>query len=268
MRILPWLAKLSFAAFAAACLVGLVSALGTRLGAWDVITGMFVLFPWSLALGAFSFLVGILWVVWALVANHGEASRWGLAGLIGAALLLARPVYDIALAETLPAIHDVSTDLENPPRFIVLSRSRIGAGADKNLTPDTFDGSRLAVGPDGQHGTTASLQRKYYPDIIPRADLTPPDAFFQRAVKAAYGMGWYVVAVVPREGRIEATNTGLWFGLQNDIVIRVRPAGIGARLDIRAKSRQDLSAGPFGATDMGRNAHLIRDFLKTLSSTY
>jgi len=70
-------------------------------------------------------------------------------------------------------------------------------------------------------------------------------------------MGWNVVAVTPKEGRIEATATSFWFGLTDDIVIRVKPAGIGARLDIRSKSR-------VGQSDFGANARRIRAFIERL----
>jgi hypothetical protein len=40
----------------------------------------------------------------------------------------------------------------------------------------------------------------------------------------------------------------------------VRPAGIGARLDIRSRSRESVS-------DLGRNAARIRDYFKRLASS-
>jgi uncharacterized protein (DUF1499 family) len=74
-------------------------------------------------------------------------------------------------------------------------------------------------------------------------------------------MGWNVVAAQPAQdgGRIEATSTALFFGNTDDIVIRVKPSGIGASLDIRSKSR-------VGTTDFGANAAHIRAFAKKLAS--
>jgi hypothetical protein len=265
----PWLARLSFAAFGISCLIGITAALGTRLGAWDYLFGLFVLFPWSIYFGLAAFASGLVWVLWAVIANRGEAARYGLVGVIGSAVLIALPLYDLYQAEVSPAIHDISTDVENPPQFLALAKLRQQQTRDSaKLTPPSYDGPKIATGPDGTASTTVALQKKYYPDIHPRADLTAPDKFFERAVKTAYKLGWHVVAIVPQQGRIEATDTSLWFGFTDDIAIRVRSAGVGARLDIRSKSREDLSAGPFGATDMGRNAAHIRSFLKTLSDTY
>ena len=91
-----------------------------------------------------------------------------------------------------------------------------------------------------------------------RAALVSPEALFRRAGRAAYGMGWNIVAVAPDEGRIEATDTSLFFGFTDDIVIRVKPSGMGARLDIRSEARA-------GEKDWGRNADRIRAYMKRLA---
>jgi uncharacterized protein (DUF1499 family) len=49
------------------------------------------------------------------------------------------------------------------------------------------------------------------------------------------------------------------FGYTDDIVIRVKPAGMGAKLDIRSKAR-------VGNDDQGRNAARVKAFLKRLAS--
>ena len=64
----------------------------------------------------------------------------------------------------------------------------------------------------------------------------------------------------PDAGRIEATDTTFFFGFTDDIVIRVKPAGMGARLDIRSKSR-------VGQNDIGRNAARIHAYVKRLLSS-
>lgn len=255
-----WLAKISFAALAIAALVGAAAAFGTRAGFFDYRFGLFVLFPWCIYAGIVAFVLGLIWAVWAMIANRGEASRFGVTGLLGSALLIAMPLYHYVVAQSLPAIHDISTDVEHPPVFVALLPLRTQGAADpRAINPPGYDGAEMAKGPDGETATTAALQKKYYPDIRQRADLMPPAKLFDHAVQAAQSMGWNVVAVAPKEGRIEATATSFWFGLTDDIVIRVKPAGIGARLDIRSKSRR-------GQNDMGANAARIRSFMKTLSN--
>ena len=91
------------------------------------------------------------------------------------------------------------------------------------------------------------------------AELIDPkhkDAFI-RAERAARAQGWEMVAVVPAEGRIEATETTRWFGFKDDVVIRVRPAAAGSRVDVRSVSR-------VGRGDVGTNARRVRAFLEAL----
>ena len=85
----------------------------------------------------------------------------------------------------------------------------------------------------------------------------PPRQAFDRALATARSLGWDIVASDPPAGRIEATDTTFWFGFKDDVVIRIRPQGSGARLDVRSKSR-------VGRSDVGANAARIRRFRQAL----
>jgi len=74
---------------------------------------------------------------------------------------------------------------------------------------------------------------------------------------AARDIGWQIVAAVPAQGRIEATDTTLWFGFKDDIVVRVTPTAAGSRLDVRSVSR-------LGEGDLGKNAARIRAYVRRL----
>jgi uncharacterized protein (DUF1499 family) len=87
----------------------------------------------------------------------------------------------------------------------------------------------------------------------------PPAEAFARAERAARAMGWQIVAVAPEAMRIEATDTTLFFGFKDDIVIRVRPSEHGSVVDMRSLSR-------VGTSDVGVNAKRIRAFLARLSA--
>jgi uncharacterized protein (DUF1499 family) len=67
------------------------------------------------------------------------------------------------------------------------------------------------------------------------------------------------VAVVPDEGRLEATDTTFYFGFSDDIVVRVRPAAAGSRVDVRSESRVGLG-------DAGTNARRVVNYLFVLHS--
>src|SRR5207302_9610810 len=90
----------------------------------------------------------------------------------------------------------------------------------------------------------AEQQRKGYPDLEPLVLGVPPSAAFTRARDAAEGMGWLIVAAEPAAGRLEATDSTLWFGFKDDIVVRIVPQGSGSRIDVRSVSR-------VGRSDLG-----------------
>jgi Protein of unknown function (DUF1499) len=253
MRALPALAKLTFAGFLISLVVGLVAAFGTRFGYWDYQFGLFKLFPWCLAIGAATFLCGVVWVLWALIANDSSGRIYGLIGLVGIVIVLAKPVREYRDRYGLPPVPDVSTDTENPPAFVALVTHPRGA-----KTSADYEGDKI-IDFDGKTSTMALLQHKYYSDIHSAAILISPDRLFKRAVAASYAMGWNIIAIVPSEGRIEATDTTFFFGFTDDIVIRVKPAGMGAKLDIRSKARVD-------GEDLGRNIQRVHDFLAKLAT--
>lgn len=253
MRALPLLAKATFAGFLISLAIGLVAAFGTRLGFWNYQFGLFALFPWCVGTGALTFVTGAVWVLWAMIANDSSGARWGLVGLIGVIIVLVNPVLYFWDHHGLPTVSDVSTDTANPPPLISLLTRRQGAE-----TKPGYAGGQTEIF-DGKTSTQSLLQHKYYGDIHTAAILISPERLFKRAVAAAYDMGWNVVAIVPNEGRIEATDTTFFFGFTDDIVIRVKPAGMGAKLDIRSKARAERG-------DDGRNVKRVRDFLATLAT--
>ena len=253
-------ARLSFGAFAAAAVIGLVASAGTRLRLWDYTRGFEILLP-AIAVGALAAFAGVYWLASALRNNNSEGWRWGTVGLIGAILLLWTPLADAKRAYSAPPIHDISTDLEYAPEFKALLPLRKGSPNGPE-----YDGPKKVV-LDGKITTVAELQKKAWPDIKPLGKLLNPHGdpnvhpvaiLFWRAFERAKSAGWNIVAFDANTGRIEATDTTLWFGLTDDVVIRVQQAGaLGARLDIRSKAR-------VGTSDYGRNAERVRDFLKTL----
>lgn len=105
----------------------------------------------------------------------------------------------------------------------------------------------------------AAQQHAAYPDIQPVTLRLPSQQAFTQALTATRAMGWDIVAVDPVEGRIEATDTTLWFGFKDDIVIRIQARGDESRIDVRSVSR-------VGKSDVGTNAHRIRAYLRKLTA--
>jgi hypothetical protein len=251
MRVLPALAKTVFAGFIVSLLLGLTAAFGTRFGLWDYHFGLLKLFPWCVGLAALTFVLGAAWMIWALIENDGAGARYGIIGFFGAIVVLYNPLTDYWESRDTPPIHDVSTDTEHAPPFVSLLTQREGA-----TNPPEYDGQKK-VWFKGKLSTVALLQHKYEADVRPAPQLASPEKVFRRALATVYDMGWNVVAIVPDEGRIEATDTTSFFGFTDDIVIRVKPAGFGAKIDIRSESR-------VGESDGGRNARRIVAYKKQL----
>jgi len=141
-----------------------------------------------------------------------------------------------------PRINDITTDTARPPAMVVTLQMRKGAA-----NPPAYPGE-----------SAAAQQRAAYPDIMPIVLTLPPAEAFKRVDRVAMALGWDVVARAPTDGRLEAVDTTDWFGLQDDIVVRVRAEGTtGSRIDIRSKSR-------LGESDFGANARRIREFTEQL----
>lgn len=254
MRFLSVVGRFAFASFVVALVTGLTAAFGTRLGWWDYRVGLGTIFPFSLYFGAAAFVLGLAWLATALAANRATALRYGLTGFLGSLVVLGVPLSHYIDSYGKPPIHDISTDVEHPPEFVSLLDQRQGA-----TNPPDYDGPRH-VTMNGKSYTVTQLQKKYYGDIHTLGRLgISPEALFRHALATARDMGWTIVADAPDEGRIEATDTSFFFGFVSDIVIRVKPSGMGARVDIRAKSR-------VGEADGGRNAALVRAYVKKLTN--
>jgi uncharacterized protein (DUF1499 family) len=164
-----------------------------------------------------------------------------LAGVVMGAVAFGVPFMMLQSAKRSPPIHDITTDTENPPRFVAIIPLRKGSP-----NPVEYQGADIS-----------HQQRTAYPDIQAATIAGVPDAAFKRALDTARQLGWQIVAAIPGEGRIEATDTTIWFGFKDDIVVRVTPSGAGSRIDVRSVSR-------LGQGDLGKNAARIRGYLQRL----
>ena len=203
---------------------------------------------------------GLLPLAAALLPGMGGAALLGLAAVVMGAYTMWRggiaisaiaavtlglialwlPLSWLQRARSVPPIHDITTDTSNPPTFQAIVPLRADA-------PNTLD----------YDPATAEQQRRAYADVAAVTLPEPPAAAFERALAAAEGAGWQIVARDPAAGRIEATDTTFWFGFKDDVVIRLTPAGAGTRVDVRSVSR-------VGRSDVGANADRIRAYLAAI----
>ncbi len=165
--------------------------------------------------------------------------RYALAALAIGIALITYPLYLGVKAYRLPPIADITTDPLDPPRFDVIAGLRPRAGTSEYA---------------GLY--TAEQQRAAYPDIEPILVDANPQAAFEAALDVVSKRKWLVIDQRPpqarrREGHIEAVARTPIMGFRDDIVVRIRPNGEGARIDIRSASR-------YGRHDLGTNAARVR----------
>jgi uncharacterized protein (DUF1499 family) len=147
-------------------------------------------------------------------------------------------------ARSVPPIHNISTDVDDPPEFDAVVALR---GANSN--PLAYDRDKLAA-----------PQQEAYPDVVPLELADAPADVFDRALEALKGLGLEVVNADHEAGRIEAVATTFWFGFKDDVVVRIRPLPSGgSRVDVRSVSR-------VGQSDLGANAARIAKILDAVGS--
>lgn len=234
-------AAVTAGAAAAACAAEVAAGLGSRLGLWHFRTG-FKILTWGGYFAAFAALAAL-----ATLAAAARRRRWGATTVAAAALVIgvvgaATPVAWKTKARQAPPIHDITTDVVNPPEFNAILPLRRDAP-----NPAVYGGTETAV-----------RQRETYPDIRPVVlEMAVPQAFHV-ASQAVRKLGWEVVAESIEAGMIEAVDTTFWFGFKDDIIIRITAAGPQRSVvDIRSTSR-------VGIGDAGTNARRIRKFVNLI----
>lgn len=254
---LSWLSGLALVAGLAIGGLALAAPLGVWLGLWEFGTGFQLLFgtdrisatTWGqwIAITAAAVAVLVFILAGLLGTKNGpRLAATALLGAVAAALAYAVPA-SYRPGDDIPPIHDITTDTNDPPQFVAVLPLRADA-------PNT---SVYGGGPNETPASLAEAQRGAYSDIVPQHFDESPEAVFARAAGAVRALGWDIVAEVPAEGRIEATDTTFWFRFKDDIVIRIRPTPDGAVLDARSVSR-------VGRGDAGKNAARLREFIAAL----
>jgi uncharacterized protein (DUF1499 family) len=200
----------------------------------------FAILRWAAYVGAIGIAAGLAAIVVARRRNQRGPLLLAVAATVVGAIAFVVPYSWQRQARSVPPIHDITTDLDNPPAFEAVVPLRADA-------PNSLERPPML----------ATQQREGYPDIAPLTLPLPPERVFNRALDVAERMGWQIATADQASGRIEATDTTTWFGFKDDIVVRVTSWGSGTRVDVRSVSR-------VGRSDVGTNARRIREFLDAL----
>jgi len=233
----------------------LVAAMGTKFGMFDWRIGFGVL---VIKVGALM-LLGVLGVALAglLLAVLVKPRRgWGraLIALLAPALALGFVVNVMTKAKTIPPIHDIATNIEDPPQFsraVTEVRVKIeGGNPVRSMTSPVALLKGKSVGEVG---------RDAYPDIKPLTLVMPVEKATRVAAAAASEEGLSVVRTSLADGSVEAVAESFWFGFKDDVAFRVRLGadGVTSVVDIRSTSR-------VGVSDLGANAKRVRRLLDAI----
>ena len=239
---MSWLVLLGAGLAIASALVLLAGPVGYRLGVLPLRVALLTMLTWGVYGGIAAAVVSLAGLVVTLARPRG-ARRGILTAAIGllVGLVLIGIPGRFRLGPPTPPIHDITTDTQDPPEYVAVLPLRADA---PNTT--VYGGEDIAA-----------RQREAYPDVRPLMLSVPPPQAFERALAAVRDMGWELVAADEAAGRIEATDTTFWYGFKDDVVVRVRPADGGSRVDVRSVSR-------VGGGDAGTNAKRVRAYLDAL----
>ncbi|MGH6896337.1 MAG: DUF1499 domain-containing protein [Geminicoccaceae bacterium] len=218
----------------------LLAGIGHRFGWWSFGTGFRVV-RWAVYGGIAAAVISVAGLVIAPLRAKRRGMFRALAGLIIGLVVAGVPLSYLQTARSVPPIHDITTDPEDPPAFEAIVPLRADAP-----NPVAYGGPAVAA-----------QQRDAYPDIAPADHPVAPQTAFEAALVAAEAMGWTMVATDEAAGRIEAIDRTFWFGFTDDVVVRVRPTDAGSRIDVRSTSR-------VGVGDFGTNAARVREYLEEL----
>ena len=203
----------------------------------------------ALALAGLSILLGLAAFV-AIWQNGSRGMSRILLALLIDAVILAYPAYLGLQYRKLPAIHDITTDPIDPPRFEALARLRAGDGANTAVYAGLY---------------SAEQQRSAYPDIETVELEVPVQRAYELTLQIVTKRKWLVIDERPpqpprRIGRIEAVARTPIMGFREDVSIRITADGDDdSRVDIRSSSR-------YFESDLGSNAARVTKLMDDLNS--
>lgn len=233
-----WSKAILAVALVAAALLPL-GPLGTKAGLWGFPVGLLSLAA-AMGLAVLGIVIGVVALIVA-AKRHVPASRRPiyLAMVINMAVMVFMGSQFFA-AQDVPPIHNISTDVLDPPQF-----DKVVALRGESSNPLELDEETIAQ------------QVEHYPWVKPLHSDAGTDETFGKAVAVVEAMGMELVNADEQARVVEATATTYWFGFKDDVAIRVRPDGSGSIVDVRSISRVGLS-------DLGTNARRVGEILERL----
>lgn len=236
----------SIAGFSLVLLI--VAGIGHRYGLIETIA-----YFWTLALagGLAVLALGLAVAGFRRLWDYGEkAGKASLAAGILAVIVLTPYVAGAYFVLRYPVLNDISTDLVEPPQFVLAQGRRSGAMNEIGpITPEA-----------------AEMQTEHYPDVSGRRY----DASMSRVLNAAAAViaarGWTPYTRLPFEVEtgevsIELEAPTLLVRFPADAVLRLTDEGASTFVDMRMNTR-------YARHDLGDNARRIRAFMADLDAEF
>jgi uncharacterized protein (DUF1499 family) len=235
-----------------AVVFALIAAIGSGQGLWHF-GGAFSVLRYAFYAAIAAALLGI---VAAILARRSGERNLLAANIVAVVIALGFIIYlglQVSTARSVPAIHDVTTNLDDMPQF-----TRLQVRPDNlEKVPDMDRPELAALQPEARW---KAIHREAYDDLKPVEVPWDVAETIRRSEALARQRGWEIAKVDTAAGTLEATATTFFFRFKDDVVVRARahPQGQGTVVDMRSISR-------VGGSDVGVNAKRIRGFLKDLT---
>ena len=232
-KVLKWLAVLSALGFP-------LALIGFRIGLYGFGTG-FQILNYTFYLALIVLIAGLVVFVLHRLAKPASGRNAVIAVAISLIPIVGLGI-QVYVARTVPAIHNISTDVANPPGFDAIVAIR---GDSANPLAYSIE-----------YGNLAELQQAAYPNIKTMNVSASVQDSFDKALSVAQSLGWEIVNINADMGIIEATQTTTLWQFKDDIVIRVQADSETpntTNVDLRSVSR-------VGRSDLGANAKRIQGF--------
>ena len=232
-KCLKWLSVFTF-------LILPLTVLGYRLGLYQFSVAL-ILLALSLFASAIIFLMSLFISLKQRSSNQANSQQARLA-MYSSLVLLLFLGSQVVTARSYPMIHNISTDMIDPPLF-----TEIVALRGNNSNPHVYNAQEIG-----------EIQKKAYPNIATLTVNDSRDDAFNKSLLIAQRLGWDIVSKDQQAGIIEASQTTKLWAFTDDVVIRISTNNRQTDIDLHSVSR-------VGRTDLGANAKRIENFYAAYS---
>ncbi|WP_421989956.1 DUF1499 domain-containing protein [Qipengyuania sp.] len=257
----PWHSRLALALALLLPVYFAVAALGTKFGLWSWQTGLGTLTirTGPILMGAVA-LIALISLIVVLIRKPRTGWLLSLIALLVPLGIFGGLAYVRGQAAEIPPIHDVSTDVENPPAFSQVTLDARAAGGANPLNDYRIPLGELEMWANSEaplaDQSHAQVIAEAYPDLAPLAIGSASEDEAMVAVAAAMmEMGFHDVTSDMANSRVEGVAETFWFGFKDDVVARIADG----QIDFRSVSR-------VGVSDLGANAARIAELREAVAA--